>query len=71
MFAFKTPSTSSPQEEQVKEWLSTSSEKGFIENRGQMKDNEGNPIPFVLFKSEAPGINFGLLKQESPCKRWR
>lgn len=38
--------------------LSTKSEKGFIENKGQMVDMGGKPVPFVLFKTEAPGLNF-------------
>jgi gliding motility-associated-like protein len=29
----------------------------FTENKGQMKDMNNNPVPFVLFKAEAPGMN--------------
>ena len=29
----------------------------FLENKGQMMDMAGNPVPFVLFKVEAPGVN--------------
>ncbi|TAL58948.1 MAG: T9SS type B sorting domain-containing protein [Bacteroidetes bacterium] len=29
----------------------------FLENRGQMMDTEGKPVPFVLFKAEVPGMN--------------
>lgn len=38
----------------------TKSESGFVENLGQMKDMNGNLVPFVLFKSEAPGLNFWI-----------
>ncbi len=46
--------------EKVTSWLNTSSEKGFIENRGQMSDNLGNPVPNVLFKTEAPNVNIWI-----------
>jgi len=29
----------------------------FVENKGQMADTDGNPVPCVLFKAEAPTIN--------------
>ena len=29
----------------------------FLENKGQMMDTEGKPVPFVLFKAEASGMN--------------
>jgi hypothetical protein len=29
----------------------------FLENKGQMADMNGKPVPFVLFKAEAPGMN--------------
>ena len=32
----------------------------FIENKGQMVDMNGNPIPFVLFKIEAEKANMYL-----------
>jgi gliding motility-associated-like protein len=44
----------------AKDWISTSSEKGFIENKGQMSDNDGKPVPFVLFKTEAPNVNIWI-----------
>jgi gliding motility-associated-like protein len=46
--------------EKVTSWINTSSEKGFIENRGQMSDNFGNPVPYVLFKTEAPNVNIWI-----------
>ncbi len=49
--------------EQASKWLSTKNEKGFLENRGQMMDMEGNPVPFVLFKTEAPGLNLWLTEK--------
>jgi len=36
---------------QAEKWLSTANEKGFLENKGQMMDNEGKPVPQVLFKT--------------------
>ena len=30
----------------------------FIENKGQFTDDKGNPVPFVLFRSSAPGIDY-------------
>lgn len=42
---------------QAEKWLSTANEKGFLENKGQMMDNEGKPVPQVLFKTEAPDLN--------------
>lgn len=47
---------------QAEKWLSTSNEKGFLENKGQMMDNEGNPVPQVLFKTEAPDLNIWVTK---------
>ena len=29
----------------------------FIENKGQMVDMNSRPVPFVLFKAEAPGMS--------------
>ncbi len=42
--------------QQATEWMQ---ERTFLftENRGQMVDMKNNPVPFVLFKAEAPGIN--------------
>ncbi len=31
-------------------------DRGFEENRGQLKDLNGKPVPFVLFKAESPGL---------------
>lgn len=42
------------------QWISTQSEKGFIENRGQMIDMNGQAVSFVLFKTEAPGLNLWI-----------
>lgn len=30
----------------------------FTENKGQMTDMDGNPVPFVLFRQESGGMNF-------------
>ena len=42
------------------QWLEKNNESGFLENRGQMMDMENNPVPFVLFKAEAPGLNLWI-----------
>ena len=42
------------------EWLSSKNEKGFLENCGQMADVQGNPVSFVLFKTESNGFNFWI-----------
>ncbi|PIQ15630.1 MAG: hypothetical protein COW67_07360, partial [Flavobacteriales bacterium CG18_big_fil_WC_8_21_14_2_50_32_9] len=47
---------------QAEKWLSTANEKGFLENKGQMMDNEGKPVPQVLFKTEAPDLNIWVTK---------
>ncbi|MBI2271475.1 MAG: SBBP repeat-containing protein [Bacteroidetes bacterium] len=38
------------------EWLSEQTALGFIENKGQMADINGEPAPYVLFKTELPGL---------------
>ena len=35
----------------------------FLENLGQMMDMENNPVPFVLFKAEAPGMNMYITEK--------
>jgi hypothetical protein len=47
----------------AEQFLSASGEKGFLENRGQMMDMEGNPVPQVLFKTEAPGLNIWVTQE--------
>ncbi|MBL7893627.1 MAG: hypothetical protein JNL63_13420 [Bacteroidia bacterium] len=41
---------------QAKNWMQSQPVQ-FIENKGQMTDMEGKPVPFVLFKAEAPGLD--------------
>lgn len=50
-------------EQGIKEVLRTKSDKGFIENLGQMKDFNGIPVPSVLFRTEAPGVAFWITEQ--------
>jgi hypothetical protein len=40
----------------AQQWLTTQHTKGFLENRGQITDMDGKPVPFVLFRTEAPGL---------------
>lgn len=42
---------------QAQQWISAQQQPGFLENKGQMMDSEGKPTPFILFKTEAPGVN--------------
>ena len=49
-------------EHQTRQWLDKNNESGFLENRGQMRDNEGNAVPQILFKAEAPNLNIWVTK---------
>jgi len=62
-YAGKRDKEANPTLEEIKEKAHLKSEKGFIENRGQLMDMEGNPVPFVLFKTEAPGVNLWITEQ--------
>ena len=47
----------SPEEKALaKQWMDTQPVR-FLENKGQMKNTNHEPVPFVLFKAEAPGMN--------------
>ena len=35
----------------------------FLENKGQMRNMAGKPVPFVLFKTEAPGMNMYITEK--------
>ncbi len=35
----------------------------FLENKGQMMDMNGKPVPFVLFKTVAPGLNVWITEK--------
>ncbi|MBL7893021.1 MAG: hypothetical protein JNL63_10350 [Bacteroidia bacterium] len=39
------------------EWMSQQTPFGFIENKGQMADINGEPAPYVLFKAELPNLD--------------
>ncbi len=49
--------------EKANQLLNTQGNAGFIENKGQMSDINGNPVPFVLFKTEAPDLNFWITEK--------
>ncbi|MCA6436974.1 MAG: SBBP repeat-containing protein [Bacteroidetes bacterium] len=52
------PTKKEPDKEQAKEFMANAKQNvSFLENKGQMMDTEGKPVPFVLFKAEAPGMN--------------
>lgn len=44
-------------------WLQAQGQRGFLENKGQMADMEGKPVPFVLFQAEAPGLNLWITEK--------
>ena len=44
------------------EWVKTKSVE-FIENKGQMTDMNNNPVPFVLFKTEASGLDLYITEK--------
>src|SRR5689334_23287658 len=35
----------------------------FLENKGQMMDMNNKPVPFVLFKAEAPGVTLYITEK--------
>ena len=53
--------------EQATQWIQKQPVK-FLENKGQMTDMDGNPVPFVLFKAESPNMNMyiGCVVNQSP-----
>ncbi|MFH0865912.1 MAG: hypothetical protein V1904_06940 [Bacteroidota bacterium] len=63
----------------VQQWMQSEPVQ-FLENKGQMTDMDGNPVPFVLFKAEAPGMDmyitekgltYVFIKAEEEKKRTR
>ncbi len=52
----------SDEKENARQLLNASPVK-FIENKGQMIDMGGNPVPFVLFKADAPGLSTFITEQ--------
>src|ERR1051326_6916980 len=51
--------------EKAKQWAGSGPVK-FVENKGQLADMDGDPVPSVLFKAEAPGINTFITEQGLP-----
>jgi gliding motility-associated-like protein len=52
------PSTKELDKQQANDFIANAKQNvSFLENKGQMMDTEGKPVPFVLFKAEAPGMN--------------
>ena len=53
----------SPHEkEKASQWMKAQPVQ-FLENKGQMTDMEGKPVPFVLFKAEAPGMDMYITEK--------
>ncbi|MBI2271144.1 MAG: gliding motility-associated C-terminal domain-containing protein [Bacteroidetes bacterium] len=46
--------------EKAQEWMQKQPVVAFLENKGQMTNESGNPIPFVLFKAQMPGLDIYL-----------
>ena len=46
-----------------KEWPIINQEVHFLENKGQMTDMDGNPIPFVLYKIEASNLDLFITEK--------
>jgi len=44
------------------EWIKNKP-AGFTENKGQMTDMDNKPVPFVLFKTEAPGLDLYITEK--------
>ncbi|MBI2268818.1 MAG: SBBP repeat-containing protein [Bacteroidetes bacterium] len=62
-FAANNNKTGTPDsKEQIRHWMQNQSVK-FLENKGQMTDMEGNPVPFVLFKAEVPGLDMYITER--------
>ena len=57
VFAFAETDNDNPGlKEEARQWMRAQSVK-FLENKGQMTDMKGDPVPFVLFKVESPGVD--------------
>ena len=48
--------------EKASEWMNNNSFH-FLKNKGQMTDMADNPVPFVLFKAEVPGMNIYITEK--------
>ena len=46
----------------AKQWMKGKPVR-FVENKGQLTDMNENPVPFVLFKAEAPGIRMFITEK--------
>lgn len=43
--------------------VNTNFKSGFVENKGQYMDMNGNPVPFVLFKAQSPSMDLYITNQ--------
>ena len=59
-YSFASDPITPQQKADAQEWMQSQSTKGFIENKGQIIDNNNNPVPDVLFKSDLPGVDMYL-----------
>ena len=62
VIAFATNPVSPEQKEVANQWLADQPVR-FLENRGQMTNINHEPVPFVLFKASAPGIDVYLTEK--------
>ncbi|MBI2271751.1 MAG: SBBP repeat-containing protein [Bacteroidetes bacterium] len=45
---------------EINSWIAEQKPLGFQENKGQVADDKGNLVPFVLFKAETPNLNIWI-----------
>ena len=57
-----TTTTDAETQEKARQWLQAQPVR-FLENKGQMTDMGENPVPFVLFKAEAPGLDMYITEK--------
>ena len=62
VFSFATNPVSPGQKEVANQWLAAQPVR-FMENNGQMTDTDNEPVPFVLFKASAPGMDVYLTEK--------
>ncbi|MBI2270490.1 MAG: SBBP repeat-containing protein [Bacteroidetes bacterium] len=60
MFGFRT--TDPKLKANAQQWMHEQPVR-FIENKGQLADMNGKPVPFVLFKTHAPGMDMYITEQ--------
>lgn len=60
---FANPKTVDPKLKEKANTILKQQKVKFTENKGQMTDMAGKPVPFVLFKAQAPGVDLYLTEK--------